>query len=151
MHKVFESDLHCTLSGEGTNTDVAMGGSTASPDGLPNLSSGGTELTSERSSNDNDGQPMSVSPPEHRSEAGTCNSAIFESALQSAFNRTDADFGLLDSAALVGTTAVVSLVGSRQLYIANCGKASSRVSGVVAACLDSGQSTSSVKEICSTI
>ena len=59
---------------------------------------------------------------EPKSEGVTCNSASFESALQSAFNRTDEEFGLLDSAALVGTTAVVTLVGSRQLYIANCGK-----------------------------
>ena len=67
-------------------------------------------------------QSSNPSPSEHRSEGATCNSAIFETALQSAFNRTDAEFGLLDSAALVGTTAVVTLVGSRQLYIANCGE-----------------------------
>lgn len=52
----------------------------------------------------------------------TCNTASFESALTSAFNRTDEEFGKADNAALVGTTAVVTLVGSRQLYVANCGK-----------------------------
>ncbi len=50
-----------------------------------------------------------------------CTSASFESALTSAFNRTDEEFGKADNAALVGTTAVVALVGSRQLYVANCG------------------------------
>jgi protein phosphatase 2C len=50
-----------------------------------------------------------------------CSSASFESALTSAFNRTDEEFGKADNAALVGTTAVVTLVGSRQLYVANCG------------------------------
>lgn len=49
------------------------------------------------------------------------NSVTFESALTSAFNRTDEEFGKADNAALVGTTAVVTLVGSRQLYVANCG------------------------------
>jgi hypothetical protein len=50
-----------------------------------------------------------------------CSVAKFESALQSAFNRTDEEFGKADNAALVGTTAVVALVGSRHLYVANCG------------------------------
>ena len=50
------------------------------------------------------------------------SSEKFESALTDAFNRTDEEFGKADNAALVGTTAVVALVGSRQLYVANCGK-----------------------------
>ena len=50
-----------------------------------------------------------------------CSAQKFESALTDAFNRTDEEFGKADNAALVGTTAVVALVGSRQLYIANCG------------------------------
>ena len=50
------------------------------------------------------------------------SSEKFESALTAAFNRTDEEFGKADNAALVGTTAVVALVGSRQLYVANCGK-----------------------------
>ena len=58
--------------------------------------------------------------PEGRGEI-QCTSASFESALTSAFNRTDEEFGKADNAALVGTTAVVALVGSRQLYVANCG------------------------------
>lgn len=51
-----------------------------------------------------------------------CSAADFESALTDAFNRTDEEFGKADNAALVGTTAVVALVGSRQLYVANCGE-----------------------------
>ncbi len=50
-----------------------------------------------------------------------CSAQHFESALTDAFNRTDEEFGKADNAALVGTTAVVALVGSRQLYVANCG------------------------------
>ena len=57
-----------------------------------------------------------------RSVGLTCTPASFESALSSAFNRTDEEFGKADNAALVGTTAVVTLVGSRQLYVANCGE-----------------------------
>ena len=57
-----------------------------------------------------------------RSVGLTCTPASFESALTSAFNRTDEEFGKADNAALVGTTAVVTLVGSRQLYVANCGE-----------------------------
>ncbi|KAK9918687.1 hypothetical protein WJX75_005997 [Coccomyxa subellipsoidea] len=50
-----------------------------------------------------------------------CSAQHFKTALTDAFNRTDEEFGKADNAALVGTTAVVALVGSRQLYVANCG------------------------------
>jgi protein phosphatase 2C len=50
-----------------------------------------------------------------------CSAEAFEAVLMDAFNRTDEEFGKADNAALVGTTAVVALVGSRQLYVANCG------------------------------
>jgi hypothetical protein len=55
-------------------------------------------------------------------EGVACSPETFESALTDAFNRTDEEFGKADNAALVGTTAVVALVGSRQLYVANCGE-----------------------------
>lgn len=55
-------------------------------------------------------------------EGIACSAQKFESALTDAFNRTDEEFGKADNAALVGTTAVVALVGSRQLYVANCGE-----------------------------
>lgn len=46
---------------------------------------------------------------------------FIEQAMTEAFCKTDQEFGESDNAALVGTTAVVALVGSRQLYVANCG------------------------------
>ncbi|KAL0035686.1 hypothetical protein WJX79_008706 [Trebouxia sp. C0005] len=50
-----------------------------------------------------------------------CSADAFQSALTNAFTKADEEFGKADNAALVGTTAVVALVGSRQLYVANCG------------------------------
>lgn len=50
-----------------------------------------------------------------------CSADAFQSALTTAFTKADEEFGKADNAALVGTTAVVALVGSRQLYVANCG------------------------------
>ena len=61
-------------------------------------------------------------PPDRQDSCGACGPDKFESALTAAFNLTDEEFGKADNAALVGTTAVVALVGSRQLYVANCGK-----------------------------
>lgn len=46
---------------------------------------------------------------------------MIETAISEAFCRTDNEFGESENAALVGTTAVVALVGTRVLYIANCG------------------------------
>ena len=45
----------------------------------------------------------------------------FEAALTTAFSQTDEEFGKGDKSALVGTTAVVALIGQRQMYVANCG------------------------------
>ena len=55
--------------------------------------------------------------------AAACPSTAerFEAALTTAFSQTDEDFGKADNSALVGTTAVVALVGQRQMYVANCG------------------------------
>lgn len=50
-----------------------------------------------------------------------CTSETVEQALTRAFHMTDEDFGQAENAALVGTTAVVALVGTRMLYVANCG------------------------------
>jgi Protein phosphatase 2C len=55
------------------------------------------------------------------SDCFAVSAGIFESAFANAFTRTDEEFGKADNAALVGTTAVVALVGDRQLYVANCG------------------------------
>ena len=72
------------------------------------------------------GEPAGREAGRAGDEDAFCSVAKFESALQSAFNRTDEEFGKADNAALVGTTAVVALVGSRHLYVANCGARSSR-------------------------
>ena len=55
------------------------------------------------------------------SRTPACSSHKFEHALAQAFCRVDEEFGKGEAAALVGTTVVVALVGSRHLYIANCG------------------------------
>lgn len=57
-------------------------------------------------------------------EGVQCTSETFESALTKAFHLTDEEFGALggyEHLALVGTTAVVALVGNRMMYVANCG------------------------------
>ena len=66
--------------------------------------------------------PTALPAPPHQ-PAPPCSARRFETALADAFTRTDAEFAASDgdAAALVGTTAVVALVGSRQLYVANCG------------------------------
>eukprot|EP00983_Pelagomonas_calceolata_P083758 1156227-Pelagomonas_calceolata.AAC.6 len=43
-----------------------------------------------------------------------------EEALKEAFLRTDSEFAADGSAAMVGSTAVVALVGSRKAWVANC-------------------------------
>jgi protein phosphatase 2C len=45
----------------------------------------------------------------------------FEHAFTEAFSKVDEEFGKKQDQAQVGTTAVVALVGDRQLYIGNCG------------------------------
>jgi len=53
-----------------------------------------------------------------------CTTETMEAALTKAFHLTDEEFGSMggyEHLALVGTTAVVVLVGSRMLYLANCG------------------------------
>lgn len=45
----------------------------------------------------------------------------FEHAFAEAFSKVDEEFGRAKEAAQVGTTAVVALVGDRQLYVGNCG------------------------------
>jgi protein phosphatase 2C len=53
-----------------------------------------------------------------------CTTEHMEAALARAFHLVDEEFGSMggyEHLALVGTTAVVVLVGSRMLYVANCG------------------------------
>lgn len=46
---------------------------------------------------------------------------LLEEALKDAFRKTDEEFACDGSASMVGSTAVVALVGSRKLFVANCG------------------------------
>lgn len=46
---------------------------------------------------------------------------LLEDALKEAFLRTDEEFAADGSAAMVGSTAVVALVGSKKMWLANCG------------------------------
>ncbi|KAL4517908.1 hypothetical protein Ndes2526A_g02278 [Nannochloris sp. 'desiccata'] len=53
-----------------------------------------------------------------------CTTETVEAALTKAFHLTDEEFGEMggyEHLALVGTTAVVALVGGRMIYVANCG------------------------------
>jgi protein phosphatase 2C len=53
-----------------------------------------------------------------------CTAESMEAALTKAFHLTDEEFGTLggyEHLALVGTTAVVALIGGRMIYVANCG------------------------------
>ncbi|KAL4855612.1 putative protein phosphatase 2C 8 [Chlorella vulgaris] len=53
-----------------------------------------------------------------------CTAETIEAALAKAFHLTDDEFGNMggyEHLALVGTTAVVALIGNRMLYVANCG------------------------------
>ena len=59
---------------------------------------------------------------EYAAPACRSTAECFEAALTTAFSQTDEDFGKADNSALVGTTAVVALVGQRQLFVANCGE-----------------------------
>lgn len=77
------------------------------------------------------------SPPEHEPSAFNDNASsgsggdsttspanvthMVEDALREAFLRTDAEFAADGCAAMVGSTAVVALVGSKKMWIANCG------------------------------
>lgn len=60
----------------------------------------------------------------HSLEGIPCTAETVEAALSKAFHLTDQEFGAMggyEHLALVGTTAVVTLVGSRMIYVANCG------------------------------
>lgn len=59
---------------------------------------------------------------QHVSSIGLPFSAnAFEHAFTEAFSKVDEEFGKKQDQSQVGTTAVVALVGDRQLYIGNCG------------------------------
>ena len=51
-------------------------------------------------------------------------SDLLEEALRSSFLNTDAEFSADGNAAMVGSTAVVALVGKKKIWLANCGRSS---------------------------
>uniref|UniRef100_UPI0025A17D51 PP2C family serine/threonine-protein phosphatase n=1 Tax=Klebsiella pneumoniae TaxID=573 RepID=UPI0025A17D51 len=64
------------------------------------------------------------SAADHSIQGLSCTAETIEAALTKAFHITDEEFGNMggyEHLALVGTTAVVALVGSRMIYVANCG------------------------------
>lgn len=54
---------------------------------------------------------------------GVSVTCLLEEALKEAFVKTDAEFANDGCAAMVGSTALVALVGTRKVWLANCGKA----------------------------
>ncbi len=72
----------------------------------------------ESASNDSD----SASSEQSRSDTTACMSDMLEAALRHAFIKTDEEFAEDGSSQMVGSTAVVALVGSKKMWIANCGE-----------------------------
>lgn len=69
-------------------------------------------------------QASDVLGPAASIEGVPCTTETVEAALTKAFHLTDEEFGEMggyEHLALVGTTAVVALVGRRMIYVANCG------------------------------
>lgn len=73
---------------------------------------------------DEEVQVSDVLGPAASVEGVPCTTETVEAALTKAFHLTDEEFGEMggyEHLALVGTTAVVALVGRRMIYVANCG------------------------------
>lgn len=68
------------------------------------------------------GSSASNSSDRSVSEAAISLGALMEDALKDAFVRTDAEFANDGCAQLVGSTALVALVGSKKIWLANCGE-----------------------------
>ena len=71
-----------------------------------------------------EGQAPDVLGPASSVVGVPCTTETVEAALTKAFHLTDEEFGEMggyEHLALVGTTAVVALVGRRMIYVANCG------------------------------
>lgn len=95
------------LSSSSPVADAAMQGATASAE----LVSDGVGV----------GKESGVSERDSATGGGGYSVQMIEDAITEAFCKTDEAFGKDENANLVGTTAVVALVGSRKLYVANCG------------------------------
>ncbi len=61
---------------------------------------------------------------------GVSVTSMLEEALKEAFVKTDAEFANDGCAAMVGSTALVALVGTRKLWLANCGERARVLAGL---------------------
>ncbi len=98
----------------------------AAPASRAAAAAGGAEGAAGASGADGDASSHSSGDASRSESAGTssssvCKSEALEEALRSAFLRTDEEFAEDGSASMVGSTAVVALVGTKKLWIANCG------------------------------
>lgn len=100
---ILESRIACSKDSE-----VAM-----HSEGRP----GSDQLTSEIKEEDNDVKEASC-----HSERVLRDDAIVEEALRDAFLKTDEEFAADCCASMVGSTAVVAILGKKKIWIANCGE-----------------------------
>ena len=95
-------------------------GTAAAPcSGLNVVSVSDSDPPSATNSVDMDVDEAAAAPPPRPAPQFTANA--FKQAFTEAFFKVDEEFGRAKDAAQVGTTAVVALVGDRQLYVGNCG------------------------------
>lgn len=117
-----------------TATSSQSGGDADKDGGEKPPASPRATVTDEASNTVVPSEPSSITSPVARTEGaeepamerdsatgGGYSVQMIEDAITDAFCKTDEAFGKDENANLVGTTAVVALVGSRQLYVANCG------------------------------
>jgi len=104
--------------------------STGAP-GTPALSGGGPDSVVGSSAEDGGGPPVMPglweadelgADADSASSGSTSETSKLEAALKQAFLATDEEFSLDGTSSMVGSTAVVALVGTRRIWIANCGE-----------------------------
>jgi serine/threonine protein phosphatase PrpC len=128
-----EGGVESSSTSEGATTDVPL--SSAFESGSIEIdymdaSEGGGNENDDDDGGDDDGGSGLLRPGAARlSHAASieglpCTTETVEAALTKAFHLTDEEFGEMggyEHLALVGTTAVVALIGGRMIYVANCG------------------------------
>lgn len=110
----------------GSPDDVAASASELSPASDSSILPNGSHPTRDSSQTSNEvattSEPSnSLGPPCPSQKSVDTVSALLQSALCGAFLRTDAEFASDGCAAMVGSTAVVALIGKHKIWIANCG------------------------------
>ena len=105
-------------------------------------------LQSAPASDEMDFEATAASQQQHQQQASSIglpfSANAFEHAFTEAFSKVDEEFGKKQDQSQVGTTAVVALVGDRQLYIGNCG-AFSCCHPIVSSMSSSGELLASVE------